>query len=49
MVEWVFDYKDVPDEDKVKLVALKLCKYASIWWAYVMAKRPRKGKAKICS
>jgi len=30
-VEWVFDYKDVPDEKKVKLVALKLRKYASIW------------------
>ena len=30
-VERVFDYKDVPDEKKVKLVALKLRKYASIW------------------
>jgi len=49
MVERVFDYKDVPDEKKVKLVALKLHKYASIWWANVVAKRARKGKAKIHS
>ena len=48
-VERVFDYKDVPDEKKVKLVALKLRKYASIWWANVVAKRFRKGKSKIRS
>ena len=48
-VERVFDYKDVPDEKKVKLVALKLRKYASIWWANLVAKRARKGKAKIRS
>jgi len=30
--ERVFDDKDVPDEKKVKLVALQLRKYASIWW-----------------
>jgi len=47
-VERVFDYKVVPEE-KVKLVALKLRKYAYIWWANVVAKRPRKGKAKIRS
>ena len=49
MVERVFDYKDVPEEKKVKLVALKLRKYASIWWANVVAKRARKEKAKIHS
>jgi len=47
-VERVFDYKDVPEEKKAKLVALKLRKYASIWWANVVAKRAKKGKAKIC-
>jgi len=46
-VERVFDYKGVLDEKKVKLVALKLCKYASIWWANLVAKRARKEKAKI--
>jgi len=29
-VERVFKFKDVPHDKKVKLVALKLCKYASI-------------------
>ena len=38
-VERVFDYKDIPEEKKVKLVALKLRKYASIWWAKLMTKR----------
>jgi len=46
-VERVFDYKDIPEETKVKLVALKLRKYASIWWANLVSKRARKGKAKI--
>jgi len=45
----VFDYKDIPDEKKVKLMALKLCKYASIWWDNILAKRVRKRKAKIHS
>ena len=33
----------------MKLVALKLHKYASISWANLVAKRARKGKAKICT
>ena len=48
-VKRVFDYKDIPNEKKVKLVTLKLRKYASIWWANIVAKRARKGKAKIRS
>ena len=43
-VERIFEYKEVPEEKKVKLVALKLCKYASIWWANLMAKRARNDK-----
>jgi len=39
----------VPNDKKVKLVALKLRKYASIWWNNVLAKRSRKGKHKIRS
>jgi len=46
-VERVFEFKDIPDERKVKLVALKLRKYASIWWSNVVTKRVRKGKGKI--
>jgi len=48
-VERVFTYKDVPDDKKVKLVALKLRKYASIWWSNVVSKRARKEKDKIRS
>jgi len=47
IVERVFEYKDIPDDKKVKLVALKLRKYASIWWANLVATRVRKGKGKI--
>ena len=46
-VERVFDYKQTPDNKKVKIVALKLTKYASTWWASICAKRARQGKDKI--
>ena len=48
-VEKVFDYKEIPEKKKVTLVALKLRKYASMWWANLVAKRARKGKDKIRS
>ena len=48
-VERVFDFKDIPDEKKVKLVALKLRRYASAWWANVVGKRDKKGKGQIKS
>ena len=46
-VERVFDYKDVPEDKKVKLVALKLRKYVSLWWTNLCAKRVRNRKEKI--
>jgi len=46
-VERVFEYKDISNDKKVKLVAIKLRKYGSIWWANLVAKRARKGKGKI--
>ena len=46
-VERVFEFKDIPEDRKVKLVALKLRKYASIWWSNVVSKRVREGKGKI--
>ena len=46
-VERVFEYKDVPEEKKVKLVALRLRKYASLWWTNLCAKRVRERKTKI--
>ncbi|VFQ73961.1 unnamed protein product [Cuscuta campestris] len=44
-VERVFNFKDVPEDKKVKLVALKLWKYASTWWTNTSTKRRREGKA----
>ena len=38
-VKWIFDYKEVPKDKKMKLVALRLRKYASLWWENLCAKR----------
>jgi len=46
-MERVFDYKDIPDDKKVKLVALRLGRYASLWWTNLCAKRTRNRKGKI--
>jgi retrotransposon gag protein len=48
-VERTFDYKNTDEDRKVKIVALKLRKYASTWWASKCAKREREGKDKIRS
>ena len=48
-VERIFDYKEVPEDKKVKLVALKLRKYASLWWTNLCNKRIRERKTKIHS
>ncbi|XP_050368930.1 uncharacterized protein LOC126787035 [Argentina anserina] len=48
-VERVFDYKVVPDEDRVKMVAIKLTKQASAWWETLKLRRERLGKSKIKS
>ncbi|XP_022018930.1 uncharacterized protein LOC110918962 [Helianthus annuus] len=48
-VEWVFDYKQIDEDQKVKIVALKLRKYASTWWSNVCLKRERRGMEKIRS
>ena len=34
-VERIFDFKDVPENCKVKIVAIKLGKHASIWWEHL--------------
>ena len=46
-VERVFDIKDLTEEQKVKLVAIKLRKHASIWWEHVKKQRAREGKSKV--
>lgn len=43
-VERIFDYKNVTDDCKVKLVAIKLKKHASIWWEHLKKQRAREGK-----
>ena len=40
-------YKDIREEKKVKLVALRLYKYASVWWINLGAKGVRERKSKI--
>jgi len=47
IVECVFEYKDVPKDNKVKLVALRFKIYTSLWWTNLCAKRVRDRKAKI--
>ena len=46
-VERAFEYQDIPDDKKVKVIALKLRRYASIWSNNILSKRARKGKGKI--
>ncbi|KAD3338296.1 hypothetical protein E3N88_33817 [Mikania micrantha] len=46
-VERVFDYKQTSEENKVKVVALKLLKYASTWWANNCLKQERTRKGKL--
>ncbi|VFQ89704.1 unnamed protein product [Cuscuta campestris] len=46
-VDRIFEYKDVPDRDKVKLVAIKLHGRASAWWEQMRRTREKKGKPKI--
>ena len=47
MVERVFEYKDISKGKKERLVALRLRKYASLWWTNLSAKRVKERKSKI--
>jgi len=46
-VERIFDYKEIPKDKKVKIMALKLRKYASLWWTNLLTKSVRQGKGRI--
>ena len=46
-VEWILEYKEIPDDKKVRLVALRLCKYALLWWTNLCVKQVRNHKDKI--
>ncbi|VFQ73772.1 unnamed protein product [Cuscuta campestris] len=48
-VERVFDFKEVSDEKKVKIVALKFRKYASTWWTNTCTKRRRNHKEPLAT
>nr|GEX69519.1 reverse transcriptase domain-containing protein [Tanacetum cinerariifolium] len=40
-IEKVFDFKEVSEDRKVKLVAIKLQKYAGLWWENLKMRRVR--------
>jgi len=46
-IERVFEYKEVPEEQKVKIVTTKLKKQASIWWENLKRTRKYEGKSEI--
>ncbi|GJW19523.1 reverse transcriptase domain-containing protein [Tanacetum coccineum] len=43
----IFDLRDIPEKLKVKLVAIKLRKSASLWWEHMKNQRVREGKSKV--
>ena len=47
MVEQVFEYYDPPVSEKMKLVAIKMYKNASIWWENLKRQCGRDGNKKI--
>ncbi|KAL4186819.1 hypothetical protein AMTRI_Chr09g15840 [Amborella trichopoda] len=48
-IERVFDYKEVPENKKVKIIPIKLKKSVLVWWEQQRARRERMGKPKIVS
>jgi len=46
-MERIFDYKEIPEDKKVKILALKVRKYASLWWTNLLTKRVGQGKGRI--
>jgi len=46
-IERIFYYKEISEGNRVKLVAFRLRKYASLWWSNLCAKRARQEKGKI--
>jgi hypothetical protein len=46
-VERVFEYHEIPDHKKVKIVGIKLKGKASAWWEQIQTQRVRFGKKKV--
>ena len=47
IVERIFEFKEISEDKKVKIVALRLRKYGSLWWTNLNAKRTRERKSEI--
>nr|XP_043611716.1 uncharacterized protein LOC122583367 [Erigeron canadensis] len=47
VVEEVFEFKGVPEDKKVSLIATRLCGRASAWWQQLKLTRMRVGKSKV--
>lgn len=47
IVDCVFEYKEVPKEQKVKIIVVNQKKHTSIWWENLRRKRENEGKSKI--
>ncbi|GJW19099.1 putative nucleotidyltransferase, ribonuclease H [Tanacetum coccineum] len=48
-VKEVFEFKEVPENKRVSLIATKLCDRASTWWQQLKLTRDRFGKPRIMS
>ncbi|GKC90378.1 hypothetical protein Tco_1151027, partial [Tanacetum coccineum] len=48
-VEEVFEFKEVPKNKRVSLIATKLCSRASTWWQQLKLTRERVGKPRVTS
>uniref|UniRef100_A0A2N9ER69 Retrotransposon gag domain-containing protein n=1 Tax=Fagus sylvatica TaxID=28930 RepID=A0A2N9ER69_FAGSY len=46
-VERVFEYHDIPDHMKVKIVRIKLKGRASVWWKQIQIQKTQIGKTKV--
>ena len=53
LIDWIneleeyFEYEDIEDPDRVKLVKVGLKGHAKIWWQKIWLERNRRGKEKI--
>jgi len=45
--EWIFDYKEVLDDNKVRLMALRLRKHVSLWQTNLSARWVRNQEEEI--